>query len=566
MAEQHLEALQQPEHVPRSPKQTPSEFDHTLDGYVQLLGEMQVTQGALGADYRVWAPGHLDWVKETVQPQLEAMNEQRVAAGSEPLDDRTVSPHFLVGLARPNWSEYFPTSDSEDETKRWGDFKDQFTPEMQINLDALQTLHAKVEVLQSDEALQTEFTTANTEHIQDLRKAAMWRSADRKIDATATEMVLLRTNAVKSSRRLTPAEKLRLDALAREQETYRASQRDIPPTSAVQAELYRAKNIDRKRELDSGLLRTEQMNHIIQEVLPALARGEPALFVGETGGAKTALAEFISQTYFGQKPELISGYGDVNTYQLVGKTSLGEQNSASVSTFTPGPVVRAMEEGRPLILDEINAIPAEILKRFNKILQLRPGDTFTVQEDSGLQVTIRPGFCVMATANEKSQRYKGVADLSVELQNRFAAQIYRVRYPDHDVPFGDIPQENGLLAMAAVVDKKGIIPDDLNLDQLHNFVRASHVSQQVFSGNFGEGFRDYLSNERTTDKKPGLDETVLAPRTMVGILKAVAGSNGELTLNQSLTRFVDGIKSTNDKQVMITILRNHGFLQQLNKD
>ena len=567
MSEQPLDETQRPELLaPVLPEHVPTEFDRTLEGYVQLLGDMQVTQSALGNDYTWWANGHRGWLETAAKPQIDAMNAGRQGANAEPIDVKTASTHFLAGITRPNWSEYFPGSDSDEATKEWEGFKGQFSPGMQVNLEALRTLHTKVEILHTDQELQAEFSTARLEHIQDLRHAAMWRSAGRKVEAAAKQMALIRIDAGKTGRPLTPAERQQLQVLGAEQAAYREGQRNVPLTKEVTAELFRAQDVDRKRELDKGLLRTEQMNHIIDEVLPALSRGEPALLVGETGGAKTALAEFISTNYFGKEAELVSGYGDVNTYQLMGKPSISEQNGASVSTFSPGPVVRAMQEGRPLILDEINAMPPELLKRFNKIMQMRPGDRFVVQEDSGMEVAIQPGFCILATANEKSKRYKGLEDLSVEFQNRFGANIYRVRYPDHDVPFGAVPLENSLLAKAAIVDKKGNIPEDLNPDELYNFIRASHVSQQVFSGNFGEGFNDYRSGAQQVDKKPGLEETVLAPRTMVGILRDVAGSYGQMTLDQSLGRFVDGIKNQNDKQVMLTILQNHGFLQQPKKD
>ena len=546
------------------PEHVPSEYDHTFDGFVQLLGEEQVTQTALARDFVWWASKDREQLEATAKLHIDAINAERKERGAEPIDIKKTSVHYLAGWSRPKWSDYFPASGDDDAKHKWEAFKGQFPRGMQLNLEDLRTLHTKVEILKTDENLQAEFTTAHSERVQNLRAAAMWRSANRKIAAAGKEMALIRIDAGRTGRPLAPAERRRLETLATEQTAYRESQRNVPLTKEVQDALYRAANIDRKRELDSGLLRTEQMEQIIGEALPALSRGEPVLFVGETGGAKTALAEYISKTYFDAEPELVSGYGDVNSYQLMGKPAIAEQNGASVSIYEPGPTIRAMEKGVPLILDEINAMPPEMLKRLNKIMQMRPGDTFTVQEDSGRRVTIQPGFCVIATANEKSKRYKGVEDLSTEFQNRFGANIYRVRYPDHDVPYGDVPTENALLAQAAVIDKHGNMPEDLDLEDLFNFVKACHVSQQVFTGNFGEGFKLYQDVSRHVDNKPGLDETVLAPRTMVAILNDVSRSYGQVTLGQSLHRFVDGIKNPNDRQVMYKILVDHGLLPPAN--
>src|SRR5690606_13354584 len=63
-----------------------------------------------------------------------------------------------------------------------------------------------------------------------------------------------------------------------------------------------------REQLRHGLLLTDQMRRIIAEALPAVLRGEPVLLVGETGGAKTALAEYLSRRGAGLEPELVSGY------------------------------------------------------------------------------------------------------------------------------------------------------------------------------------------------------------------------------------------------------------------
>ena len=73
-----------------------------------------------------------------------------------------------------------------------------------------------------------------------------------------------------------------------------------------------------------------------------------------------------------------SGCGKTTLLRLIGG-QLRASGGATSSIFVPGPLLRAMTEGRPVILDEINAMPPEFLKRLNIILQLRPGDTFTIQ-------------------------------------------------------------------------------------------------------------------------------------------------------------------------------------------
>ncbi len=317
---------------------------------------------------------------------------------------------------------------------------------------------------------------------------------------------------------------------------------------------------DARKELRDGLLLTAQMRAIIDEARPALLRGDPVLFIGETGGAKTALTEYLSRRVLGAEPELVSGYGDITSAQVIGSHELRAESGATVSVFVPGPLLRGMIEGRPVILDEINAMPPEFLKRLNRILQLRPGDRFGVQEHQGREITIAPGFAVLATANEQTpHRYRGIDRLSAELVNRFGASGYRVHYPDHGLSFDHFPAENALLAAAAIVDERGMLPSSISSDELMRVVRAAFISQQVFAGSHGAGFSEFVSTEREIDGRPGLDEAVLAPRTLVAVLQKVAGSGGEVTLERALQRFVESVMHAEDRHVLTHIFEGQGF-------
>ncbi|WP_240423177.1 AAA family ATPase [Leucobacter sp. wl10] len=372
------------------------------------------------------------------------------------------------------------------------------------------------------------------------------------------------SRAIASGRSLTASERARIAAL-------RAPAVDADPgwRSAVTAAGQRDALLDAlgalrlreaRRQLREGLLLTDQMRGIIAEALPAILRGEPVLLVGETGGAKTALAEHLARAVADRDPELVSGYGDITSAQLIGTHELRGEGGATVSAFVRGPLLRAMAEGRPVILDEVNAMPAEFLKRLNRILQLRPGDALGVQEDAGREVGIAPGFAILATANEQTpHRYRGLDRLSAELVNRFGANAYRVHYPDTGLGYEDFPGENALLAAAAVVDPHGRLPEEVSADDLFRVARAAFISQQVFAGEHGEGFGEYVSTEREIDGRPGLEEAVLAPRTLVAVLQKVAGSAGSVTLDRALTRFVEGVMHREDRRVLALILEGQGF-------
>lgn len=543
---------------------TPDMADRTVDGVVELMAGLQESMQAVRADWRAMVASDRQSLEELAAPHIDRINQSRrqTNLGESDVKVSEVSENFLLGLAEPNWEEYMPRDTSEEETQRWESFKNKH-PEIADNLEDWYMYHAKLHELREDAGLMERFDEEyRGEQMAATRAAAEFLRAQSRKQDISEQMAALRAKAAKTGRPLTMGERRRIAAWQKQLSEVDESI-DIPPNSSKEKfleEVTRLQIREWKRQLDSGLLMTGQMQTIIDETLPAMMRGEPTLFIGETGGAKTALAEYMARRYCGVEPEFISAYGDVNSYQLMGKQELREKNGASISEFVPGPIIRAMEQGKPLILDEINAMPPELLKRLNKIMQLRPGDKFTVQEDSGRIVEVHPGFCIIATANEKSKRYKGVDDLSVEFQNRFGANINRVRYPDHDKSYGEYPRENAQLAMAAVATERGELPPEIDERDFEDFVRAARLSQQVFSGTNGEGYNQFIDTEKLVDDRTGLEETVLAPRTMVDILHKVAGSYGTVSLKRACQTFLDGIKNPNDRKVMYHIFEYHDLL------
>lgn len=542
-------------------------FEGTLEGFMELELEYTEVERAVNLDFYHLAATTLTrpQLEERAAPALKRMNQQRASLETpiDPLETAALDDRFLRHLVRPDWRAYAPQDTSEASVAKWEQFKLQYPENLQINLEELQELDGKMRVLSTDKELCTEVQGMHAERIGVMRMASAFLAADRKLQSLSRREVDIYRAAASSNRSMTTAEQRHLRRLGAQRSDVQASKgRGITSyeiLEQVKGEVQRRINIQRRRDFEKGLVMTSQMELIINELLPSLASGRPALLVGETGGAKTALAEYISRNYFGKEPEFVSGYGDVNSYQLMGKMSLTEKDGATVSEFVPGPIIRAMEHGKPLILDEINAMPPEFIKRLNKIIQMRPGDRLIVQEDSGRQVTIKPGFMIIATANEKSKRYKGIDDLSVEFQNRFGANVVRIAYPDSDVVYGEAPIDNTIIARAALTDRSGqLLAVDTN--ELERFVRACHVSQQVFSGNFGAGFSNYSTTENIRDKQPGLAEAVLAPRTMVALLEKVRDSYGRVSLEQTVQRFVSGIKLEADRRVMTIILQGYGFL------
>ncbi|WP_240739893.1 AAA family ATPase [Leucobacter triazinivorans] len=477
---------------------------------------------------------------------------------------------MLAFDADPVLREARATSEERRRVRRALFAADPATPEAEVHRDDLRRLDERLTGILDDPQHRSAIELALDEQARTLRIAAESRreSERRRRALEGADAIVAR--AIAGGRSLTASERtsaaaLRDDAGLREdagagRSDWRAAVTTSARRDVVLDALGALRLREARRQLRDGLLLTDRMTGIIAEALPAVLRGAPVLLVGETGGAKTALAEHLARQAVGHEPELVSGYGDITSAQLIGTHELRAEGGATVSAFVPGPLLRAMTEGRPVILDELNAMPAEFLKRLNRILQLRPGDVLGVQEDAGREVRIAPGFAILATANEQTpHRYRGLDRLSAELVNRFGANAYRVHYPDTGLGYEEFPAENALLAAAAVADPHGRLPDELSVDELLRVARAAFISQQVFAGEHGEGFGEFVSTEREIDGRPGLEEAVLAPRTLVAVLQKVAGSAGSVSLDRALTRFVEGVMHREDRRVLALILAGQGF-------
>lgn len=338
----------------------------------------------------------------------------------------------------------------------------------------------------------------------------------------------------------------------------------------IHNELNRQIRKQNAKELAAGLLLTPQMTEIIGKALPSVINSRPVLLVGETGSAKTALALHLAKKIQNSAPEIVSFHGEINTYQLIGRDRL---NSLNGMYFQPGPLLIAMKEGKALILDEINAAPPELLKRLNIIMQLRPGQEYKVQEDSDSIVTVQKGFTIIATANEKSKRYKGIEVLSTELKNRFGTNIFRVTYPDSETLMGEMPAEGLAIAEAALSDEQGNLAVELPPGQLEAFIKAAHQTQKLFSGQITEPsqdnhLEDALStiNENINTGQNILDDSVLSPRMVVSILEQIKDGLGSISLPAVLTDWVRGLESKNDRSVITNLLNgfySHDFVTLL---
>lgn len=120
-----------------------------------------------------------------------------------------------------------------------------------------------------------------------------------------------------------------------------------------------------------------------------------------------------------------------------------------------GAMYQAMQEGRPLIIDEANAISPDVLIAFNDLLTRKIGERIKVRGEEG-EIVIRDGYCVMWTGNT-GERYKQARFNDMDPASYSRIVPIQVRY---------LPQSRD-------IDNMNQLMERLNLDRL---------SEQVFTG------------------------------------------------------------------------------------
>ncbi len=516
----------------------------------------------------------LESVKNARRFLAKAYEKYHLKEGSKVEGLTTTDQRKGISKERPSWEEHLPQDDSVQEQQRWDEYVQSF-PDAGIrgSLNYLQRVAMKHQQIKDAPELKDKIGEYAKDKLEVMAEVAAFRSLERQELAVIARIEALHARAVALGESECPDREL-LAKQSRHIMVLSEARNGMIQSPKAAEELERRRNLDAKMQFDGGILMTEQMETVARQNMPALLQGEPLLLTGETGGAKTVLARELARRVLERtgkgdlEPEIISGHGEMNTYTLMGKSELISDEQGNIATdFVVGPIVRAMRDGKPLILDEVNAMPPEIIKRLNIIMQLRPGQTYSIQEDSGKVITAQPGFCIIGTMNEKSHRYRGVETLSVEFKDRFGSNRAQIRYPDQDTKPGEtaMPKELIKLALLELTEKDGNVHLKHMTDvELMNLIRVAHYTQMLFTNPADDArLQDYIDPERlgqAASGATGLNKTVISPRTMLQIIHKVNNGGGGITIQEALSNLMIDVTDQTDKRIIMNLLKNYSLL------
>jgi MoxR-like ATPase len=153
---------------------------------------------------------------------------------------------------------------------------------------------------------------------------------------------------------------------------------------------------------------------LMEIAVASLATDRALLLLGVPGTAKTWVGEHLAAAVSGDSTLVVQGTAGTPEEQLRYGWNYARLLAEGPSTeaLVPSPVLRAMQRGSLVRIEELTRIPADVQDALISILSEK---TLPVPE-LHTEVQARRGFNVIATANDRD---KGVNDLSSALRRRF---------------------------------------------------------------------------------------------------------------------------------------------------
>ncbi|MDO9231314.1 MAG: AAA family ATPase [bacterium] len=375
-----------------------------------------------------------------------------------------------------------------------------------------------------------------------------------------------------------------------------------------------------KKELEDGkIVETDYVKEQMEDIEVHLQANKPILIYGHLGSGKSELAMHTAKKYISennpdilekkqeledilikQKKEkkyddgslnnliavkelelqklcelkgsalIISGSKNISQAEFYGHQVLtvDEKTGSTVSDFFMGPIYQAMEEGRIIIIDEVNAIPHEVLISLNHILTRKVGDKINIQQDSGREIEIKEGFGIMMTGNLNQGQEKYVD--RQDMDPAFLSRLHKIEYDylpqETEGSLEDSAgKENELfhLILADIMDKNGNMEIPKGSEQkLWNLAKSARLIQNVFAGKEIDGAY-YFKEAGGRSTKYFLQENVLSIRALENVISQWKMEGYEKELDYYIwNNFIKESTVATDRAYLYQILKDQfGFFQ-----
>jgi len=425
----------------------------------------------------------------------------------------------------------------------------------------------------------------------------------RQDELIAQEYAIIREGN-SSPKGLTKADKGALKSIRDIKESYK-SDIDILQNSPETSLFFRMATLEIYRQAlqNKYFVETPSRQELSERIKSHIENNEPILLEGETGTGKTELALNLCRKLYGQEPEFISGSPDVRASDLMVKQGLRASETAdkekrkelakeiqehieqyqqenpdadpmaiarendnyarivaASAGVTPetyyvyGPLVKAMQEGLPLIIDEANLIEPRLRMVLKRIYNAKPGQEIAIAGDG--KVKVKEGFGLIMTANLKSEKHTERFDFDEAEKRTMINSTIHVDY----LPVDELYD----LCLAKSSDSQGEAPISKFEAEttLKNFCDAVEAIQVAYSDKPSEAY----APKDARGKQQKFDEGVLDPGAALRMLNGLEAKSPDEPLADFLNRSILNYASnrnykSKDRELIAKIFLSKGFLQ-----
>ncbi|MDO9356419.1 MAG: AAA family ATPase [Solirubrobacteraceae bacterium] len=248
---------------------------------------------------------------------------------------------------------------------------------------------------------------------------------------------------------------------------------------------------------------------LMEVAVATLATDRALLLLGVPGTAKTWVGEHLAAAISGDSTLLVQGTSGIAEeairygWDYARLLAHGPSREALVAS----PVMRAMDEGRLVRIEELTRIPSDVQDALITVLSEK---TLPIPELAD-EVQARRGFNVIATANDRD---KGVNELSSALRRRFNTVV---------LPLPDTPEEEVAIVLQRVAQLGTALDLPADVDVTGEIRRVVAIFRELRSGVTEDG--------RTKVKSPSgsLSTAEAISVTINGLTLATHFGSGPLT-------------------------------------